>query len=97
MVRVQALVDATASSDVMTRVDDALVQRTLQALRSEQLDAVSRAGLTWLLEQQLWTPRGLYLARPLVMRAWLVRTAMRDAEQIVRAVQLNLRPEVVAA
>ena len=97
VVRVQALVDATASSDVMTRVDDALVQRTLQALRSEQLDAVSRAGLTWVLEQQLWTPRGLYLARPLVMRAWLVRTAMRDAEQIVRAVQLNLRPEVVAA
>lgn len=97
VVRVQCLPEGIGPADVQTAIDDALVQQTLQALRRDQIDAVAVAGMTFLLDQRLWTPRGLYLARPLVQRGWLVRTAVRDAEQIVRDVQRNATPMAAAA
>lgn len=98
VVRVQYLPDGTSAADVSTCVDDALVQETLQALRRDALDAVQRPeGLRFVPDQCLWTPRGLYLVRPLTQRGWLLRTALRDAERIVREVQRRASRETAAA
>ncbi len=98
VVRVQYLPDGTAAADVSTSVDDALVQETLHALRRDALDALQRPdGLRFVPDQCLWTPRGLYLVRPLTQRGWLLRTALRDAERIVREAQRRASRETAAA
>lgn len=98
VVRVQYLPEGTSPADVSCSVDDVLVQETLQALRREALDVVQRPdGLRWIPDQILWTPRGLYLVRPLTQRGWLLRTALRDAERIVRQVQRGAAREAAAA
>ncbi|ODS64607.1 MAG: DNA methylase [Arenimonas sp. SCN 70-307] len=98
VVRVQYLSEGTSPADVSCSVDDALVQETLQALRRHALDVVQRPyGLSLIPDQMLWTPRGLYLVRPLTRGGWLLRTALRDAERIVRQVQRRASREAAAA
>ena len=98
VVRVQYLPEGTSAANVSARVDDALVQETIAALRREHLHELDRpGGLTFLPDQCLWTPRGLYLVRPLTQRGWLVRTALRDAERIVREAQRGAARESAAA
>ena len=98
VVRVQYLPEGTSPADVSCSVDDALVQETLQALRRETLDVLQRPdGLSWVPDQILWAPRGLYLVRPLTRGGWLLRTALRDAERIVRQVQRRAARQAAAA
>jgi hypothetical protein len=68
-------------------LDSELVQKTLEMLRREGLHQISNGDLVQLLPDTLiWTSRGLYITRPLTRRGWLTRTALRDAERIVRDV-----------
>lgn len=93
IVRVQYLPKGTSSSDVITCIDDAVVQETLRALRRDGLDKLKEnTDMSLLPDRHLWTPRGLYLVRPLIQRSWLIRTALRDAERIVRDVQRHANP-----
>lgn len=99
VVRVQYLPNGTTSADVDTRIDDALLQETLRAIQRDQLNEVVGPGaMTVMTDQRIWTPRGLYFVRPLTQRSWLIRTALRDAERIVRDVQIHSKStELVAA
>jgi len=88
IVRVQYLPHAAQGEEVSTCIDDALVYQTLASLRREHLsEFMDAAGVAWLFNQRIWTPRGLYIARAMTRHGWLTRTALRDAEAIVRDVQ----------
>jgi hypothetical protein len=87
VVRVQLLPNSSAPGTTATALDSELVQKTLEMLRREGLHQISNGDLVQLLPDTLiWTSRGLYITRPLTRRGWLTRTALRDAERIVRDV-----------
>ena len=98
IVRITYESDNTAQASVDTRIDDVLVRETLDALHRERLDSVDQGETLQLLPDTLiWTSVGVYIVRPLTRRGWLTRTALRDAERIVRHVQERERgptPEV---
>lgn len=87
VVRIQLLPEGTGDSTAETELDTALVEQTLAALRREGLGRVAD-GESWQLlpDTLIWAEHGLYLTRPLTRRGWLTRSALRDAERIVRDV-----------
>lgn len=98
IVRIQYLPEGRSREGIATHIDDALVNETLRALRREGLDQLKETmDMSLLPDRHLWTPRGLYLVRPLIQRCWLLRTALRDAERIVRDVQRHRNADPVAA
>lgn len=98
VVRIQYLPKGVGDAIVSTSIDDALTVEALKALRRERLsEQDDSSGVRWVLDQRVWTPRGLYLAKALTRHAWLVRTAQRDAEAIVRDVQARaITPKAAA-
>lgn len=87
VVRIQLLPDGTDGSTVEAGLDTALVAKTLATLRQEGLVRIADGESRQLLPDTLiWTEHGLYLTRPMTRRGWLTRSALRDAERIVRDV-----------
>lgn len=79
---------------VDAKVGDDLVLQTLAMLRGAGLRAISSGdSLTLVPDAHLWLDGALYLVRPLTQRSWTVRQALRDAEHIVRTVQLRAASE----
>jgi hypothetical protein len=69
-------------------IDSDLVQSSLQMLRQHGLSVIASGDALELVpDVQIWIGGVLYLVRPLARRGWTLRQALRDAEQIVRAVQ----------
>ena len=98
IVRIQYLTEGKGDAILNTRLDDVFVLETLQALRRDRLvDQTNEDGVHWLVDRHVWTPRGLYFAKPLISHAWLLRTAQRDAEAIVRDVQSRATSTKAAA
>lgn len=87
VVCIQLLPDGTDGSTVEVGLDTALVANTLATLHQEGLARIAD-GESWQLipDTLIWTEHGLYLTRPLTRRGWLTRSALRDAERIVRDV-----------
>jgi len=49
--------------------------------------------MTLMPDTSLWINGDLYIARPLTVRNWTFRQALRDAEWVVRGVQRNRMKE----
>ena len=87
-VRIALAPDAQGPAQASVKIEDAAVEATLRTLREQAVLPQTAADLLQLSPDTLiWTPDALYLVRPLVRRAWMVRTATQDAERIVRDVQ----------
>ncbi|MCY4584109.1 MAG: N-6 DNA methylase [Chloroflexi bacterium] len=81
------------SSAIHRRIDDEIVQSTLAELRALGLTMVPSGHSLYLLPDiHIWSEEVLYLIRPLISRLWTQRQAMRDAENIVRAVHNRHSP-----
>ena len=84
--------DRTLSATVETVIDDELVLTTLSNLRESGLAIIpSGEALQLVPDVRIWIEGALYLVRPMTLRSWTLRQAMRDAEQIVRDVQFGPR------
>lgn len=78
----------TSRPAVSTRVNDELVLATLAELRNVGLRTIPSGDFLALVpDVHLWIDGVLYLVRPLTLRNWTIRQALRDAEHIVRSVQ----------
>jgi hypothetical protein len=88
IVKVSYALVGGAPSRAAAVINDKLVIETLASLRRFGLRTIpSGEHLTLLPDAHLWIDGSLYLARPLALRSWTVRQALRDAEHIVRTVQ----------
>jgi hypothetical protein len=88
VVRVSYREGETTPSDTSLAIDRARVQEALLVARRMDLDRLKAPeGVEFRFGQLVWTQHGLYIARVLQRRNWLLRTAIRDAEAIVRSVQ----------
>lgn len=90
IVRITYDQDRTEAPVIDTKVSDEVVLQTLAQLRAAGLRAIPSGDfLTLIPDSHLWIDGALYLVRPLTKRSWTIRQAMRDAEQIVRSVQVR--------
>lgn len=88
VVKIHYSSERTTAASVATAIDDAAVRVTLTALHQMGLSTVAPVPTLQLVPDiQIWTNDAFYLARPLNRRSWTIRTALRDAEGLVRAVQ----------
>lgn len=90
IVRISYQQHPTSAAKVNTIVNDDLVLTTLAEFRRIGLQAVPFGDfLTLVPDVHLWIGECLYLVRPLARRNWTRRQAHRDAEYIVRSVQMQ--------
>lgn len=85
---VRVVYDMAAGKD-RSRVisEQAAVAALLGAMRSASLSPLPRGDLLQAsLDTFVWTDSALFIARPLVRRSWLERSALRDAQRIVEMV-----------
>ncbi|BDT57041.1 hypothetical protein MasN3_05350 [Massilia varians] len=90
IVRIKFAPQPTSSPEIETEVDSELVLETLALLRDAGFRAIPSGNyLTLVPDIHLWMEGALYLVRPLALRSWTIRQALRDAEHVVRTVQLG--------
>lgn len=88
IVRIGYADSPTSNARVDTEINDDLVIETLKLLRDAGLNAIPSGNSLMLVpDAHLWIDGWLYLVRPLVIRNWTFRQALRDAEHIMRTVQ----------
>ena len=80
----------TAAPLTKVLVDDNVVLQILAMLQRAGLRRIwSGPSLSLVPDTHVWIKGSLYLVRPAAKRNWTIRQARRDAEHIVRIVQLN--------
>ena len=88
VVRVSYVPRGIQASTSALEFDRARVQEALAHMRRAGMDLMPVSEqVDFRFDQQVWTAHSLYIARLLQRRNWLQRTAIRDAEGIVRSVQ----------
>jgi hypothetical protein len=93
IVRVTYSADSNAPGLASTQISDDIVHATLAELRRSGLSVIPQGDAVQLVpDVHIWTAGGLFLVRPLSRRSWTIRQALRDAEDIVRAVQTKRAP-----
>lgn len=91
VVRIEYLGDETAAPEFDALVDDTVVLRILEMLRTAGLRQIwSAPTLSLVPDTHVWLKGSLYLVRPATMRNWTIRQALRDAEHVVRLVQPDI-------
>lgn len=98
VVRVSYQAGDVSPSSSSLALDRARVQEALAIVRSRKSDRIALSDqVEFRFDQMVWTQHGLYIARLLQRRNWLQRTAVRDAEAIVRSVQSRARADQAVA
>ena len=94
IVRIEYVPNGQVSpAGIRRTINDEIVQSTLAELRALGLTMVPSGQSLYLLPDiHIWTEEVLYLVRPLTSRLWTQRQAIRDAENIVRAVHDRQSP-----
>jgi len=90
IVRIECIEGETLAPEAKVRVDDDVALQVLAKLRVAGLRRLwSGHSLSLVPDTHVWIDVSLYLVRPAFKRNWTIRQARRDAEHIVRMVQLN--------
>lgn len=97
VVRISVGKDASRRRESALRQSDLAVQKTLCILEQNALFPIgSRESIQLSADTLIWNDGMVYLIRPLIVRCWLERAAIRDARRIVSNIH-NSQPDVAKA